>query len=43
MDSKVGEDVAHFLVGGEFDRNRLVQLDAVYRIVGAREWLDKFW
>ena len=43
-DSGVGEDVAHILVGyGEFERDRLVQLDDVCRIVGAREWLDEFW
>ena len=35
-DSGVGEDVA-FLVGcGEFERDRLVLLDDVCRIVGAR-------
>ena len=40
----VGEDVAHFLVGcGEFERNRLVLLFEVCRIVGAREWLEEFW
>ena len=26
-----------------FERDRLVLLDDVYRIVGAREWLDEFW
>ena len=43
-DSGVREDVAHFLVGcGKFERDRLVLLDDVCRIVGAREWLDEFW
>ena len=38
-DSGVAQDVAHFLVGcGEFERGRLVLLDDVCRIVGAREW-----
>ena len=42
--SIVGNDVGHFLVGcGEFERDRLVLLDDVYRIVGAREWLGEFW
>ena len=36
-DSGIVEDVAHFLVGyGEFERDRLVLLDDVCRIVGAR-------
>ena len=43
-DSRVGEGVAHFLVGcGEFEREGLVLLDDVCRIVGAREWLGEFW
>ena len=42
-DSRGGEDVAHFLVGcGEFERNWLLLLYDVCRIVGAREWLDEF-
>ena len=37
-------DETHFLVGcGEFERDRLMLLDDVCRIVGAREWLDEFW
>ena len=41
-DSRVGEDVAHILVGcGEFERDRLVLLDDVCRIVEARDWLDE--
>ena len=36
--------VAHFLVGcGEFERDRLVLLDDVHRIVVARVSLDDFW
>ena len=36
-DSGVGEDVAYFLIGcGKFERNWLVLLDNVCRIVGAR-------
>ena len=44
-DSRVGEDVVHFLVGcGELERGRLVLLDDdVCRIVGTRVWLDVFW
>ena len=43
-DSGVGVDEAYFLVGcGEFERDRLVLLDDVCRILGAREWLDEFW
>ena len=43
-DSGVGEDVAHFLVGcGKFERDQLVMLDDVCKIVEAREWLDEFW
>ena len=43
-DNRVGENVAHFLVGcGEFERDRLVLLDGACRIVGGREWLDEFW
>ena len=42
-DSDMGEDVAHFLVGcEEFERYRMVLLDDLCRIVGAREWLDEF-
>ena len=42
-DSRVGEDVVHFLVGYvEYDRDRLVLLDDVCIIVRAREWLDEF-
>ena len=42
-DSGVEEDVAYFLVGcGEFERDRQVLLDDVWRIVGAREWLNEF-
>ena len=42
--SRVGEDVAHFLIGcGEFERDQLVLLDDVCRIVGDIEWLDEFW
>ena len=42
-DSGVGEDIAHFLVGcGEFERDGLVLLEDVCRIVGARELLDEF-
>ena len=33
-DSRVGDDVAHFLVGWEFERDWLVLLDDVCRIVG---------
>ena len=41
--SGVGEDVAHFMVCcGGFERDRLVLLDDVYRIVETREWLDEF-
>ena len=41
-DSRVGEDVVHFLVGcGEFERDRPMLLDDVCRIVGAREcWMN---
>ena len=41
-DSRVKEDVAHFLVGcGEFERDQLVLLDGVCRIMGAREcWMN---
>ena len=36
-DSRIGEDVAHFLVvWGEFERDGPVLLDDVCRIVGAR-------
>ena len=43
-DSGVGEGVAHFLLScGLFERDRLVLLDDVYRIVKAIERLDKFW
>ena len=43
-DSRAGEDVAHFLVDcGEFERDRLVLLDDVYRIVWDSKWLGKFW
>ena len=28
---------------GEFERDQLVLLDDVCRIVGARVWLDEFW
>ena len=42
-DSRVEEDVAHFLVCCGELRGRLVLLDDVCRIVGAREWLDEFW
>ena len=36
--------MAHFLVGcGEFERDRLMLLDDVCRIVGAREYLVEFW
>ena len=28
---------------GEFERDRLMLLDVVCRIVGTREWLDEFW
>ena len=43
-DNRVGEDVAHFLVDcGELERNWLVLLDDVCRIMGAREWLDEIW
>ena len=40
-DSEVGEDVAHFLVGcREFERDWLVLLDDVCRIVGAKNgWM----
>ena len=42
--AEYGEDVAHFLVGcGEFERDWLMLLDDVCRIVGAREWVDEFW
>ena len=42
-DSRIGEDVAHFLVGyGEFERDGLVLLDDVCIIVGPRDWLDDF-
>ena len=41
--SRLGEDVTHFLVGsGEFVRDRQVLLDDVCRILGIREWLDEF-
>ena len=43
-DSGVWEDVAHFLVVyGEFERDQLVLLDNVCRIVGVKEWLGEFW
>ena len=41
--NRVGEDVAHFLVGGKFEEYQLVLLEDVCRIVGAGEWLDKYW
>ena len=41
--SRVGEDVAHFLVGGKFEGYQLVLLEDVCRIVGAGEWLDEYW
>ena len=42
-DSGVGEDIAHFLVGcGEFERDRLVLLDNVCRIVGAESGWKNF-
>ena len=38
-DNRVGEDVAHFLVGcGEFERDWKMLLEDVGRIVGAGEW-----
>ena len=43
-DSRVGEDVAHFLVGcGEFEIDRPVLLDDVCLIVEGRKCLDEFW
>ena len=43
-DSRVREDVVHFLVGyGEFVRDRPVLLDDLCIIVRAGEWLDEFW
>ena len=41
-DSRLWEDVAHFLMGlGEFERDRQMLLEDVCRIVGTREWLDE--
>ena len=37
-DSRIGEDVARFLVNcGEFERNRQLLLEDLCRIVGTRE------
>ena len=36
--------ILHNLMGcGEFERDQLVLLDDVCRIVGTRVWLDEFW
>ena len=42
-ETKVMENMAHFMEDcGEFERDRLVLLDGVCRIMGGIEWLDEF-
>ena len=41
-DSGLGENVAHFLLGcGEFEKDQLMLLDDVCRIVGSRELVGR--